>query len=419
MRGHLLASLLAVSCVLVAPRAGAAPDKIQEARAYFETGSKEFDKGNFMNAVRAFETAYELSQRPGLLFSIAQSYRSQYTLDSKVAHLRKAAEYYRLYIAKDQTGKRKKDAALALADVEVLLARASASADAAGEPAAPEATVLSTQISITSNVAEATISIDGAAPRPLEPVDVKPGEHKVVIAAEGYFPEERNVKVGEGRLQAFDVPLREKPAEIAVTSRSGAEVFVDGALRGTTPLVAPLKLDAGARFIAVTLPGYTSFSEELDIQRGEKRELVVKLERTRQRVASYVFFGAGLVSAGFGVVAALGAAGAEAQARRIDDKRQSSFITGQERADYNAAVSARNDLRVGTGILFAGAAAIAGTGALLFLFDQSPVVTPSRKTETRSPAPAPAPKPGSGIIDASIAPIVGPGLYGATLQGRF
>ena len=61
-------------------------DDDAQSRAYFETGAKAYEKGDYLNAIRAFDQAYALTKRPGLIFSIAQSYKRQYAVDSNPAN---------------------------------------------------------------------------------------------------------------------------------------------------------------------------------------------------------------------------------------------------------------------------------------------------------------------------------------------
>src|SRR6185503_7232665 len=88
-----------------------------------QMGAKAYDKGDFPAAIEAFQEAYSRTQRPGVLFSIAQAYRRQYALGKNPDDLRAAIQHYRDYLAKDPQGNRRGDTAAALAELEPLAAQ--------------------------------------------------------------------------------------------------------------------------------------------------------------------------------------------------------------------------------------------------------------------------------------------------------
>ena len=98
------------------------PDQIPKAKTLFDLGAKAYDSENFAAAIQAFQEAYRLSQRPGPIFSTAQSYRRLYNTDRKVDTLRQAIAYYKLYIEKQKAGGRIAEAQQALGDLEAILA---------------------------------------------------------------------------------------------------------------------------------------------------------------------------------------------------------------------------------------------------------------------------------------------------------
>ncbi len=58
----------------------------------------------------------------------------------------------------------------------------------------------------------------------------------------------------------------------------GASVTIDDVPRGTTPL--EVSLTVGKHNIVVTKEGYTGYVSSLDVEKGETKELNVKLEKT-------------------------------------------------------------------------------------------------------------------------------------------
>ncbi|MDI1450759.1 PEGA domain-containing protein [Polyangium sp. 6x1] len=406
------AALVALALSAGATPSVAGPSDVDspEARAYFETGAREYEKGNYANAVRAFEQAHALTTRPGLLFSIAQAYRKQYGNDGKPQNLRQAVDYYRRYLATDTTGKRRGEADAAIKDIEAILSRLPA--EVQSTPAPEEAP--STQISITTQVEEATISIDGGPPRPLEAIDVTPGKHKVLVQAPGYFPEEREVPAKQGQMTALDVPLREMPALISITGPAGASVTVDGLPKGALPLQAPLQIEAGVRTLSVSLNGFNTFTTELDLGRGKSEDVKATLDRTRQRITSFVLIGGAATSIVGGGVMAFLAARAGEEAVKINDRRRNGWITKDELGDYldyrDAQTTFRNVATVSLNVA-------AGMGALAFLlyyFDEPRLAPPRKKDDKKPKGPAP-----SRLREIAVVPTVGPGALGLSFGARF
>ena len=74
-----LATLLATVTSAVAqpapPPAQTEDQKRAEAKALYEKGLSHYNLGEFDEAIKAFRAAYAISQAPGLLFNIAQSFR--------------------------------------------------------------------------------------------------------------------------------------------------------------------------------------------------------------------------------------------------------------------------------------------------------------------------------------------------------
>ncbi|MDI1436035.1 PEGA domain-containing protein [Polyangium sorediatum] len=390
--------------------AGPADVDSPEARAYFETGAREYEKGNYANAVRAFEQAYALTTRPGLLFSIAQAYRKQYGNDGKPQNLRQAVDYYRRYLATDTTGKRRGEADAGIKDIEEILSRLPP--EVQSTPAPEEAP--STQISITTQVEDATISIDGAAPRPLEAIDVTPGKHKVLVQAPGYFPEEREVPAKQGQMTALDVPLREMPAYVSITGPAGASVTVDGLPKGALPLQAPLQIEAGVRTLHVSLNGFNTFTTELDLGRGKSEDLKATLDRTRQRMTSFVLIGGAATCVAGGIVMAFLAADSGEEAKKLNEKRKNETISDTELDDYLTYRDGQTAFRNGATAALNVAAGFGALAFLLYYFDE-PRLTPPRKKDDKKPQ-SPGP---SRLREIAVVPAVGPGLVGLSFGARF
>src|SRR5579871_6423187 len=70
----------------------APPGAPADARLYFNAGARAYAAGKYVAAIRAFEEAYRMDPRPGLVFSIAQAYRRQYFIDKAKENLSQAIQ---------------------------------------------------------------------------------------------------------------------------------------------------------------------------------------------------------------------------------------------------------------------------------------------------------------------------------------
>ena len=98
-----------------------APDLVR-AKELFDAGAREYEAGRYDGAIQAFEQAYKLAPRDGIVFSIAQAHRRQYTKTRDKHHLVQAVALYKEYIDKVKSGGRVADAVKALGDIEPLAA---------------------------------------------------------------------------------------------------------------------------------------------------------------------------------------------------------------------------------------------------------------------------------------------------------
>lgn len=409
----LVAALLCASA-----SAGAQPD---QARVLFDAGAQAYEAGQYPAAIQAFEQAYRLAARPGILFSIAQARRKQFFATKSRAELRAAIQGYRDYLAQVAQGGRRSDAAAALAELEPLLGKEDAGPTAA--LAAPQAT----RLMVSSQTAGAVISLDGGKPLEVPLIaEVKPGKHTLRITAAGYFEESREIEVGAGSVAALDLPLREKPGRLAVRTLAGAQVTLDGRLVAQTPLTQPLDVEPGRHVLGINKNGYRAYAHEIEIGRDEQKSLEIPLASTSQRKASYVLFGVGAASAiGGGVLAALAIheqqLAVDFQTRQQNGNARCPNGSANACADwvktsYTKHVSNRDDYRRDAGIALGAGVLVGAVGAALFTMDfPSLLGVMPRSRDDRPKSPAPRERP----LEVSAAPLVGPGIYGAALGGSF
>jgi hypothetical protein len=247
--------------------------------------------------------------------------------------------------------------------------------------------------------------------------EVKPGTHKVVVMASGYHTEERKVPVAEGRLVALDVPLRAKPALLNVAGADGAEVTVDGRAAGTAPLPRPLELTAGEHFVTVTEQGHQPYAEELSLDQGTSTTVTVTLPETGQRVAAHAVLGIGLATFAASAVLVVVAELEESEAESVREAQDAGTITETQRVEHNEAIAARDDFAMASGIVAAAGAALAVTSLFLYLIDQPTVSPPEAGTE--QPGEATPDEEAEPDLELLAAPVLGPGMLGVGVTGRF
>jgi hypothetical protein len=378
-----------IRVLLLACAIAAAADDDERAKSLHEAGAQAYDKGRYLLAIDAFESAYRLSPRAATAFSLAQAQRVQYFVDGDLSRLERAVEMYRAYLDRDPTGTRREHATEHLTVLVPILERARAE-EPKKEAAPAPVPAPKTRLIISSRTEGAHVKLDGGAPE-IAPAsfDVTPGPHRVEVAAPSFVSKTVETQAVEGTAVAFNVELDPLPGTIAVSAPENARINVDGRDIGAGPS-ARADFAAGWHVVSVLEAGKISYVRDLHVSSGEVVEVTAELETTAQRWAAYsLFAGAALFAAGTGV-AAIAAVGKEQDAAAIDDKLGRMIsVSVEETERYRALEDERDDLvRIAT---FTGTAAVvsATLGLILYL------------TDTPSPAPL-APRSSAGSVSAAI-----------------
>ena len=422
----LVSAVLAAALLLPLPARAADDEAVKQARALFNVGAQAYERGQFMDAIEAFERAYKIAPRHGILFSTAQAYRRQYFVDRRPEHLQRSIALYRAYLQEVREGGRRAEVAAVLEELEPLAARLAApgrdappgpevspTPSPSAEPVRPR-----TRLMLARPVDGARVSVDGGKAMDLPFVgDVSPGNHKVKVSAPGYFDYEREIAAVEGDVVAPEVTLREKPARILIEAPEGADVAIDGRPVGTTPLPKTIELSPGRYYITVTKQGRKPFSAEIEVARDSEKKLAVAMPTTTQRDLSVVMMAAGSVGIVAGGVLALGALDAQETAQEIHDATQRGNVQSGELTKYRDALKIRGQLRSAAGAALSVGAVVGGAGVLLFLLDP-PLLGPGFSGGRPETPPSRAPRKGD-AMEISAAPLLGPGITGAVVGGRF
>ena len=131
-----------------------------------------------------------------------------------------------------------------------------------------------------------------SASAPLVLPMVAPGDHKVSFEKDCYTSRTLSVKVTldpeqNAPMRFTPVILQEAKTELRLTSRpSGADVFVDGEKKGTTPFSMP-GLCGGEREVQVVKQDVGSWSERIRLTPGEINTLDVRLRPTLIYVGTF------------------------------------------------------------------------------------------------------------------------------------
>ena len=162
-------------------------------------------------------------------------------------------------------------------------------------PAVPDPLTLSGRVLVRSNPPGAQVLVDGQ-PRGETPVAIRGldfGEHTIAVTAAGHTRwEQRATLTADRPSQSFEIALTSTgrtsetvaaagnlPATLQVDSRpSGAQVWMNGTLVGTTPLVLTT-VDAGSHAVRIELPGYRAWTTSIQVVRGERARVAASLEK--------------------------------------------------------------------------------------------------------------------------------------------
>jgi hypothetical protein len=393
----------------IAARPAHADDRAAAER-YFRAGAKAYAAQRFAVAAADFDEAFASLALPEIAFSAAQAYRRLYRIDPDARHVHRAIELYHAYLAKVTTGGRVGDAADNLAEMEHELDKLKA----AGKDTArgrrdfhdAERTRLGIGVTIPDappelasggtgspgalrEVSDAgtpirglTATLDGQPLEPFALVDVVPGDHRLVISAEGYVTAEKTTRAIAGQSQLLEVELRPRPARVRVTTEAEARIAVDGRLVATAPSPA-LELPAGTHLLTILHRGREPFARELVVTRGQALTLAAPLAPTaRRRAVPYVLGGAGVLALGALTTGAI----ALVHDRRAGDLHARIALGNRPPGDgdrYDGELAARDHDVTATWLL-GGAAVTAGVVGALALWFDTPSVEDARVTPALS-----------------------------------
>jgi hypothetical protein len=342
----------------------------EAARAYFDAGTQAYQAGQYLVALRAYESAHAALPSPETVFSIAQAARLAFFEVRDPELLRHARDHYRRYLDDAPAGRRRAHAVQHLAAVEAMLALAQPAPD---DPYAEDAEIEArakreaTVLLVVSRTPGARARIDGG---PLEALplsrEVTPGNHRVEVVADGYATDRSDWPALDGRLVVAPVSLRPLPSSLRVSAPGGAQLFIDGRFYGEA---RSARLIPGRHTVRVTARGHELFEQVVDAAPGQELALDAPLTLSDWRLASYwLFGGAGALALGAGVGAVV-ALVSERQALDLEESIGRVPLSEPDRRTHEGAADTRDAARTAAVALGIAAAGVAGAGVVIYFAD--------------------------------------------------
>jgi len=225
------------------------------AKADFEAAKLLASDGDFAGALIKFQSAYDASKDPRLLWNIAFCHKN-------LRHYAKVTATLKQYIEKGGSllsAGDKKDAQDLIAMIEPFTTRAT--------------------LKVSPDGAQIFVDDEAAGTSPLAgPIVLDIGERHLRVAKDGFTTYEKPVMVAGGPELTLTITLQKEIHEgtLVVEAPAGASVFIDDHQVGTGRVTQ--KVASGGHQLRVTAPGMRQYQTEVVIQDRETRSLNVLLE---------------------------------------------------------------------------------------------------------------------------------------------
>src|SRR5262249_47609658 len=138
------------------------------------------------------------------------------------------------------------------------------------------------RLRVVSATPDAEIFLDGASvgKPPLDRRDLAPGKHFVVVRKQGFADWKREVDLQPGQQVSLTAELSASGSLKTLATIAGADVFIDGAMVGKTPLTLP-DVPAGDHLVEVKRTGFLSAKQQMHLEGGEQKILSAELAEIR------------------------------------------------------------------------------------------------------------------------------------------
>jgi hypothetical protein len=122
--------------------------------------------------------------------------------------------------------------------------------------------------------------------------DVLPGKHHVLVTADGYATDRREIDIVAGAVVSLNIELRALTSRVAVSGERGAELFIDGVRAGTLPS-PPIQMAPGYHSVEVRAPGRVTLRQTVELSVEDTQRLRLFAPSTTRRTASWALIGTG------------------------------------------------------------------------------------------------------------------------------
>ncbi len=286
MNRRLLVASLLTTFTLLAPVAAAqgAPAHPQKPLAVSLQGTAKeayasarllFKQGDFAGAANKYQEAYDLSKDPRLLFDMAICAKNQ----RAYVRMQELLEQYNREASADMSAEDRAAVDGALAAVRNLVG----------------------SLTVTVNVAGATVTVDGQAvgttPLPAHLV-LDLGKHVIAVSAAGMKPITKEVSIVGGADASLALSLEPEVtmAQLLIVTEPNATIVIDGNPTGKERYDG--QVPAGTHEVGVTEPGMLPYRADVDLKAGETRTLQVTLTRQSHAMVWPWIVGGAVVAAG-------------------------------------------------------------------------------------------------------------------------
>ncbi|MGD1049367.1 MAG: PEGA domain-containing protein, partial [Candidatus Krumholzibacteriaceae bacterium] len=108
-------------------------------------------------------------------------------------------------------------------------------------------------------------------------VELPVGTHELVCRSDGRRDYVESVQIKRGELSRRRITLEEITGTLLLETPPGAQVFVDGVFKGTTPLSAPLAISAGTHRVEIRKAGFNAWTNAVFVPQDETVRLAISL----------------------------------------------------------------------------------------------------------------------------------------------
>ncbi len=142
-------------------------------------------------------------------------------------------------------------------------------------------------ILFTFDPVEAEISISGGLQLKLGGRTLlRPGEYQVSVTAEGHYPLEQELEIGNDEQQTFHFRLQRLPGKLSFDSQpAGATVLIDGEPIGETPLI-DMDIAAGSHELSLRAQRYLPYRGDIEVEgMGRNQSFDISLDPAWANIA--------------------------------------------------------------------------------------------------------------------------------------